>query len=227
MNDATMLRTIAQAFAPRDEGFWNAAIASSSWTEFLDCARGVLQGDHLIGDDEAPVSRAGQPAPFKEYLSDGEASALFAPPSFAELRSFAARHFTGGLPTSAMPVESLYVEWTSRPSMPFSGMKGLYSSDVAAYMKDMARIVGFDIDESLASYPDHLSVELGMAASLIDEGRIEEAHLLVIERTAWLTAYRARLIEAAQDESFHLALVDIVVGARSCLIDAEPESVVA
>ena len=133
--------------------------------------------------------------PLAGLLSAGEVKALFAPPTYDEKRAFAARHFTGGLPDSAVPVESLYATWSNGalPS-PFSRCAGMYQGDSARYMKDLVERMGMDVPPQFAACPDHLALELDLAAVLLRSGARDAARQFLSERLAWLTAYRMRLL---------------------------------
>lgn len=223
MDEASVFSVLSQCFAPVDEAAWRAVSAPVAWNEFLTGARHLLQEDDPQAD-RAPILRARASAPLQDFLADEEVRALFAPPTHAEKEGFAARHFIGGLAQSAMPVESLYVPWTQRPGAPFANQTGLYRADTALYMEDLLARMGLSIPEPLTAYPDHLAVELGAAAALFDAGRADDAWLFLRERTAWLTAYRAHLADAAPNDEltpFHLALVDLTLGicARQWLDD--------
>lgn len=216
MNDARMLETIAACFAPTTTQRWAALTKAGAWAEFTDCAQRALVSDHVLGTN-ASFAASARREPFLDSLSDAEVRALFAPPSYDEARTFAARHFTGGLPDSAVPVESLYAAWSSDASSFFPGREGLYVSDVALYMADMFAATGFTPQDGLAAYPDHLANELAFAAHLLHADQPGNARMFLLERTEWLTRYRKRLVEIEGDTSFFLALVDLIIGIRACL----------
>ena len=112
MEDEAVFSVLAQCFGPVDESSWNQLAGSSLWSDFLDGARRAMQ-DAELGVQAAPAARARKRCPLQEFLSSGEVNALFAPPTYEEKQAFAARHFTGGLPESAVPVESLYRTWSA------------------------------------------------------------------------------------------------------------------
>ena len=135
MEDEAVFSVLAQCFGPVDEGSWSQLVGSSLWSDFLDGARRVMQADEL-GVQAAPLARARKRCPLQEFLSSGEVNALFAPPTYDEKQAFAARHFTGGLPESAVPVESLYRTWSAGAApAPFSQQQGLYLGDSAHYLR--------------------------------------------------------------------------------------------
>ncbi len=126
MEDEAVFSVLAQCFGPVDESSWNQLAGSSLWSDFLDGARRAMQ-DAELGVQAAPAARARKRCPLQEFLSSGEVNALFAPPTYEEKQAFAARHFTGGLPESAVPVESLYRTWSAGAApAPFSQQQGLY-----------------------------------------------------------------------------------------------------
>lgn len=218
-----MFTVLSACFAPVEKDEWEQLTARPIWSDFLDAARRALQDDGLLGASVSPMARVRTRCPLQEFLSAGEVKALFAPPTYDEKRAFAARHFTGGLPVSAMPVESLYTAWSNGalPS-PFSRCEGMYQGDSARYLQDVVERMGMQVPAAFAAYPDHLSLELDLAAVLLRAGMREAACQFLTERLAWLTAYRLRLLELdGEDARFYVGLVDVLVGIRAQLSTTE------
>ncbi len=227
-DDAMVFSVIANYFAPTDESVWNEITAGGVWSEFLGGVRRLLQEGHVLGQESAPIVRARRCRPLQEFLADEEMCALYTPPSFEEKRSFAARHLVGGLPQSAVPVESLYVSWASDARQgAFPHQKGLYMADTALYMRDLLARMGLETPSAFANCPDHLSVELELLSYLLEEGLTAEAQEFVLERFGWLTDYRLKLVALGSEAFFALALVDIVLGARACLAESRSDKLVA
>ena len=196
-----MFTVLSMCFAPVGQDEWKQLIDGPLWSDFLDAARRGLQDDDALGEPTSPIARVRSRCPLQEFLSAGEVKALFTPPTYDEKRLFAARHFTGGLPESAVPAESLYTTWSngSLPS-PFSKAEGMYQGDSARYMRDLVE-----------------RMELDLAAVLLRSGMRDAARQFVLERFSWLTAYRMRLLELADDARFYIGLVDVLVGMREHL----------
>lgn len=221
IDDARLFAMLAQCFGPVARDEWDRTTGDDEWQALIARLRVLIQQPGAWGA-AAPAVRAHRAVPLQEFLSEREVDALFAPPTFDEKRTFAARHFTGGLPESAQPIESLYVEWTSDPKRsPFEHKKGLYSADTALYMRDLVADLGLALPESLAAYPDHLSLELDMVSFLLEAGRADDARQLFLERSAWLTAYRLKLVALGNEALFYLAIVDALLGIRAQLEAAE------
>lgn len=222
MNDASVFATFARCFAPMERGEWDALRSDAMWSEFLSGVRSLLQDERTVGAALPPIGRARRGEPLSDFLTETEVRALFLPPSHEEKEAFAARHFTGGLPQSALPVESLYTPWSKPGDGPFAGRTGLYMGDSALYMRDLARSMGIEIPDEFASTPDHLAVELELLALMLDEGANEEAHTFCVERLAWLGSYRTKLMTLGADATFYLALVDALIGihARQASMEA-------
>lgn len=215
-HDAQVFFTISSCFGPASEDDWKACASSAAWSEFLTATRRLLQDERPLGAALAPIAHARTSEPFGAFLSVDEVRAIYAPPSYEEKHAFAARHFTGGLPTSAVPVESLYVKWSDRrDAAPFAQREGLYRSDVALYMDDLLSALGYELPDALASTPDHLAVECAVVAALLEDGSNDHARSFLLERTAWLETYRARLRRIGDDALFYLALVDVLLGVRA------------
>lgn len=217
MEDDEVFSVMSQCFAPIDESEWHALTKSATWSAFLNGARRSLQDEKTFGCYVGTIERIGRRCPLQDFLSDGEVKALFAPPTFAEKQSFAARHFTGGLPESAVPVESLYGPWMQRDSRetPFAHVGGLYDSDAAHYMRDLIDRMGLSLPTSFASYPDHLAIELDLVAVMLRSGMREEARAFLVERFEWLTAYRMQLMQLHDNASFYIGLIDVILGVRA------------
>lgn len=213
-----MLAVLSACFAPVEKDEWEQLTIRSTWSEFLDAARRALQDDGTFGASVSPIARARTRCPLQEFLSAGEVKALFAPPTYDEKRTFAARHFTGGLPASAMPVESLYTGWSNGAlSSPFSRCEGMYQGDSARYLQDLIERMGMQVPSAFVGYPDHLALELDLAAVLLRTGMRDEGRRFLTERLAWLTAYRLRLLELEDDARFYVGLVDVLLGIRAQL----------
>lgn len=215
MNDALTFATFACCFAPVERDEWNAIRADASWSDFLSGARSLLQDERPLGATLPPIGRARRGEPLSDFLAETEVRALFTPPTYDEKTSFSARHFTGGLPQSAVPVESLYTTWSKPGNGPFAGRTGLYMGDAALYMRDLTRSMGILIPDEFASTPDHLAVELDLIATMLDAGMAHEAQTFCIERLAWLGSYRAKLMALGDTALFYLALVDVLIGIRA------------
>lgn len=225
MEDEAVFSVLAQCFGPVDETEWNQLTRGPLWSDFLDGARRVMQADEL-GVQAAPLARARRRCPLQEFLSSGEVNALFAPPTYREKQAFAARHFAGGLPESAVPVESLYRAWSagSAPA-PFSQQQGLYLGDSAHYLRELVERLGMEVPPAFAACPDHLALELDLVAVLLRSGMRKEARQFLAERFGWLTAYRMRLLALDDDARFYIGLVDVIVAI--CTQQATDESEVA
>lgn len=216
MENAEVFVVLSRCFAPVDQHEWNDLVSPEHWEVFLTSARSLLQRQEALSCDVAPLSRIGRPVPFEEFLVQDEVRALYAPPSASELSSFAARHFTGGLPSSAVPVESLYVAWSNRSQGSLLGnLQGHYCSDAAVRMRDLMATYGLDEKSMIAPYPDHLAVELDFAAFLLKTGNGEDAREFISERFSWLSSYRARMVKLGDEALFHLAIIDLVLGIRA------------
>ena len=215
MNDAMTFATFACCFAPVERDEWNAIRADASWSDFLSGAHSLLQDERPLGTTLPPIGRARRGEPLSDFLAETEVRALFTPPAYDEKTSFSARHFTGGLPQSAVPVESLYTEWSKPGDGPFAGRTGLYMGNSALYMRDLTHSMGIQIPDDFASTPDHLAVELELIATMLDAGMNAEAQTFCIERLSWLGAYRAKLLALGEEALFYLALVDALIGIRA------------
>ena len=199
---ALVFDVVRAGFAPAELDGWNALTGFSAWSEYLDACE-------TIANDECSV--------LTDVLSSGELMALRHPLGFEEVRAFAARHFTGGLPQSAVPVESLYR----------AGDSGIpaYGGASARYMGDLIASMGLDVPERLASTPDHVAVEAGLAALLYrSDGALADS--FVSERFTWLADYRLALVALNDDDRmFFCALIDVVLALVECVRSRKHEAI--
>lgn len=188
MMNGRVLEVFSWCFAPVARSLWEDATCARSWGEHVAYLRRYVDGDARLA---LSLERFSQP------------------PDYEEKARFAARHFTGGLPGSALPVESLY-------AMSSSGvLSGEYLQPSALYMRDLVASLGLQVPADFAACPDHLALELEVAA-LLAEGDLSAARDFVSHRFTWLGAYSARLRSVDADASFYLAALDVL----ACVIDA-------
>lgn len=207
-----MFSVLAKCFAPVSEDEWRAVTSKPLWPDFIDAVRSALQDDRPLGSQARSRIRRRGFCPLQEFLTEGEVSALFRPPSFQEKGDFAARHFTGGLPESAVPVESLYAAGASRAGDGYLRSEGAYLGDSARYMRELIARLGLEVPERFSDCPDHLALELDLTAVLLRSGMDHEALTFMRERFAWLESYRQRLLAIGDDAGFYTGLVDAVMG---------------
>lgn len=187
----------AQCFSPVSAQDWDALCESSTWSAFAS-ALAAAAGSDSANNAGAPASNGPQAA-LAESLD-----AIAHPLPFAEKEAFARRHFTGGLPDSAMPVESLYLPLGPEAKEPS------YNRESAQYMRDLLASLQVDMPAQFAAYPDHLALELETAALLGNAGLEEAMADFLITRFAWLSAYRARLEAISTENRFYVGLADVL-----------------
>lgn len=180
MHSETMM-LLSKCFAPVPEGEWNEVAAQGAWDEFL----------RSMSEDLSDCS---------ERKSIIEAMSI--PPTYSEKKTFAARHFTGGLPDSAMPIESLYTR-----KLPDDVPE--YYQEPALYMKALIESMGYELPPEYRTYPDHLSLELEMLAILLDEDE-DAAADFASSRFSWLPEFEAKLSAFGEEGAFYAAAVRAV-----------------
>lgn len=214
MDDAAVFSVLSKCFGPVDRDEWKQLTRSAAWADFTDGVRRLLQDDSAFGKQASPFERSRARVPLQEFLSVNEVDELFCPPLFEEKQAFEARHFTGGLPQSASPVESLYTDWEvpGKTNPVIGKQKGLYLGASARYMRALIERLGLEVPPAYADCPDHLALELDLVAVLLRSGMDAEARQFLAERFDWLTDYRLKLLSLDDDARFYISLVDVILG---------------
>ena len=184
--------------------------AQRAWAEFMDGVRRLLQDDTRFGKQASLIERMRMcSCPCRNSFPPTRSTSCSALRFSMRSRGFAARHFTGGLPQSAIPVESLYTDWNPDNVNPLIGkQKGLYLGASARYMRALIEQLGLEVPAEYADCPDHLALELDLVAVLLRSGMDAEARQFVAERFDWLTDYRLKLLKLDDDARFYISLVD-------------------
>lgn len=220
MDDAEVFYAIAECFAPHNEAQWRALTRRGRWTDTVDGVRHLLQIGAMPGAVQLPAEGSHAQSPLQDFMSEREVNALFVPPTWQEAQAFAAKHFTGGLPASAPPIESLYrapENATFAAKGIVTGLPGVYGGESARYMRDLIARMGLSLPPQFSDCPDHLSLELEILGRLIESGAQEDARTFLAERFSWLTRYRLRLLglESSASAEFYIGLVDVLIGIQA------------
>jgi TorA maturation chaperone TorD len=112
-----------------------------------------------------------------------------------------------GLPKELPLEESYYKEWTSDPSHPLAGQKGLVRGDPASHMVSVLDGFGMVLSPDDPRSPDNLAVLLEFLAFLVETRPIEEAAAFCGDHLDWLPDLRkeaaARGIQGVFHEMVH------------------------
>ena len=201
MDTATMLLALSVPFMDVDEDTWETYCSPAAWYEVLDALDRVI--DKTRSELNPDVRRA------LDYL-----------PCFANHAAFASRAFTGGLPTSALPVESLYAQADAAITPVDAGAN--YLQQTAYYMRDLTKALGIVIPDDYRSMPDHLAIELTVGAVLLksidspdaspEDLQVcrEAARDYLANRFTWLDRYERHLSAISDVPAFYPALVAAV-----------------
>lgn len=229
MDDAAVFSVLSKCFACVSEDEWERLTAPHAWDDFLGSVRFILQNGGSLGGDLSQVERArSNRAPLQDFLADGEVDALFCPPTYHEKQQFFARHFTGGLPESALPIESLYTPWDDAgAASPFGKRDGMYLGRSARYMSALIEQLGLSVPSEYSDKPDHLALELDVVAVMLRSGMTSEARVFLGERFGWLTDYRRKLIKLGREASFFACLVDVLIGICAEQEECSPKNACA
>lgn len=187
MGNPAVFSIVSKCFASVDEAVYRELTAPDAWKGFIDEVRACT------GPAAAQAT-----------------AVLETPPSYIEYDGFCRRHFTGGLPASAMPVESLYRACEAEGRM----QRGRYGADSARYMERLIASLGLELPSAYRAWPDHLALELDLLAVLQRSGCADEARSFASERFGWLADYRRRLARLDDPATaFFIALIDVLIDA--------------
>ena len=194
MGEDLVFSTASRCFWRIDAAEWAEITSPDNWHAFLD-------GLVCLGAAGA----------------DGLGPALVTPPDYDGF-IHAQRHFVGGLPDSAVPVESLYAPRDQLVGIDSAPGQGFWMQQPALYMRDLITRLGMAVPEQFRDCPDHLALELDVAASLVACGAKAQADDFIIHRLAWLPKWRSRVAAIAPegattppDLAFHAALGDALI----------------
>ena len=184
MHNSAVFSLISQLFVEQDQDTYEELTSYTNWQDFLS----------------------------SESLDTALIQALEKPLTYEEHASFCRKHFVGGLPCSAMPVESLYEH-----SIHASKQGATYLNSSAQYMKDLISSMGLNLPQEFHAFPDHLSLECDMYAMLCEAHLTDEASTFLHERFVWLESYRQHL-ETLSDESasFFCNLISVLINSINC-----------
>lgn len=105
--------------------------------------------------------------------------------------------FVPGTPFAALPVESLYKQWTQLEGNAFGAQRGLFLGDAARHVRALYEALDIQVPAQFASMPDHLTLELELLSMLLEVGNLEAAREFARDHLDWLGAYDAVLAERA------------------------------
>lgn len=111
----------------------------------------------------------------------------------------------------ALPVESVYREWTEDPAVrvPFARSAGHFGSDSALHMSSVLEALGIEPEQLGNLQPDHLAVELNVAG-ILAEMAPSALSQFVEDRLDWLDD----LESAGAETPSRLELID---ATRRCI----------
>lgn len=187
MRDDDLFIVASWCFSPIDQDAWESVISPDVWEDFLNSLSDLSQGQ----------------------LSADIRHSLSTPPSYQEKEDFASKHFTGGLPESALPVESLYVYEKD------GSRSQEYLREPALYMRDLFTSMGLSVPTAFMACPDHISLQLEVVGMLLSENP-DYARDFALSRFEWLSRYREHLESINVDASFYASMIR----GLECVFDA-------
>lgn len=136
---------------------------------------------------------------FDDAEHAGECSRLAVPPAFPVIESVQNNLLASGMPLAALPVESLYKQWSVQKGGDLGASKGLYLGDSAQHIAAVYESLEIVVPDRFAAMPDHLSLLLELLVLLLEQGNGEAACQLAADHLDWLDGYCDLLAERAHD----------------------------
>lgn len=170
------LSLCARLFSRIDERSFDAIADEDVWGNLAKCA--IAQLDDADHRDECAL--------------------LATPPAYAVIEAAQNNLLTAGMPLAALPVESLYKQWTTAKGADLGGSKGLYLGDSALHIASVYQALGIEVPQAFAAMPDHLALMLELVILLLERGNVDAARQIAVDHLDWLDSYASVLAERAQ-----------------------------
>lgn len=172
---AQLLARIAPLFAYLHPEEYAAVVAEDFWGGVAEAASRLARND----DERARWARSLQPLEPAERMAASN-----------EL-------LVSGMPLAAMPVESLYKQWTQLEGNAFGAQRGMYMGDAARHVRALLAAFRIELPARFASMPDHLAIELELLSLLVESGNEAAAREFARDHLDWLEAYDEALAQRA------------------------------
>lgn len=129
-------------------------------------------------------------------------------PPLPELQAFFHHCFTGPGNMIALPIESIYKNWTDDPSarLPIAGCTGYLLGDSALHVQYLLDQYGLSVPQEYRATPDHLLLLLELAAFLLQKRSQQEIQIFLSQHLDWLDQFAQALAAVLpESESDHQA----------------------
>lgn len=177
VTEASVLEACALLFTRLSDDEYTAAVAPDAWAPVREAVRVLAVGTA----ERMAWACALEPLNLDEYATVRD-----------EL-------FVSGMPFSALPVESLYKQWSNECGNLFGGTRGLYLGDPARHMNAVYAELDLVVPPAFMAMPDHLTLELELLTLLLRAGNCKAASDLTSEHLDWLDSYVDKLDERMHD----------------------------
>jgi TorA maturation chaperone TorD len=125
---------------------------------------------------------------------------------FEKLKSEYYPLFAGPVPPFALPVESVYKEWTAEKGAILSKQKGLLMGDSAIDMISIYKTEGIEIPPSLNAMPDHITLLLEYAARLCESAPQDEQINFISDHFDWLPDFGKDVFSLSMSKFYRCAV---------------------
>lgn len=121
----------------------------------------------------------------------GNNDALRTPPAYSDYRHFHNIVLTPGMPSAALPVESLYKEWCGKTGVleGIAAGKGFYLGAPARHIRALCEQLEIDIPQQFQAMPDHLVLLIELYEFLCSAATPADAAQFAAEHLDWLGEY--------------------------------------
>ncbi|MBI3815388.1 MAG: molecular chaperone TorD family protein [Nitrospinae bacterium] len=129
---------------------------------------------------------------------------------FERLKSEYYPLFVGPVPPFALPVESVYKEWTAEEGAILSKQKGLLMGDSAIDMINIYKAEGIEVPPAFNAMPDHITLLLEYTAHLCESASQDEQKKFISDHFDWLPDFGKDVFSLSKSK-FYRCAVDVTL----------------
>lgn len=140
------------------------------------------------------------------------------PETYEQLKSLYLSSLSSIKKGTALPIESLYKQWTSDKTcqMPFANSKGYLLGDPALHIRFILNELQMEIPEEFSQIPDHLTILLELLAYFLEHSPAEFVHEFLGDHFDWVDEFAAKL-DSVSEHSFYPQITRLLIRQLNAL----------